>query len=128
MAEVNDESKVKNPGHAGGWHVPLDAASALPGQTATLPRGADHPYRDSRTAGVHYSLISCPGSRVLCQVELSCSVQYKEGLLQWTKDGFGLGVNRDLPGYPSYTMGGQVRTKPDHPVTLVIRTPSETGP
>lgn len=41
------------------------------------------------------------------QVELSCSVQYKEGLLQWTKDGFGLGVTRDLPGYPSYTMGGQ---------------------
>jgi hypothetical protein len=41
------------------------------------------------------------------QVELPCSVQYKEGLLQWTKNGFGLGVSRDLPGYPGYSMAGQ---------------------
>lgn len=40
------------------------------------------------------------------RVELPCLVEHKEGLLQWTKDGFGLGVSRDLPGYPSYFMVG----------------------
>ena len=34
-------------------------------------------------------------------------VQNKKGLLQWTKDGFGLGVARELPGYPRYSMTGE---------------------
>ena len=35
----------------------------------------------------------------LCrQVVLPCSVANKRGILQWTKDGFGLGIQRDLPG------------------------------
>ena len=56
---------------------------------------------------------------------LPCTVEDKEGLLQWTKDDFGLGTKRDLPGYrhdkiiidlniyhfhiryPTYTMRGQ---------------------
>jgi len=37
---------------------------------------------------------------------LTCIVDFKEGSLQWTKDGFGLGTNRSLPGYPKYTMVG----------------------
>ena len=41
------------------------------------------------------------------QITLPCVVQNKKGLLQWTKDGFGLGVARDLPGYPRYTMTGE---------------------
>ena len=36
------------------------------------------------------------------KVVLPCTVEDKEGLLQWTKDDFGLGTKRDLPGYPSY--------------------------
>ena len=28
-------------------------------------------------------------------------------MLQWTKDGFGLGLLRDLPGYPRYRMVGE---------------------
>ena len=32
------------------------------------------------------------------QVVLPCSVANKRGILQWTKDGFGLGIQRDLPG------------------------------
>ena len=35
------------------------------------------------------------------KVVLPCSVEDKEGLLQWTKDDFGLGTKRDLPGYSS---------------------------
>jgi len=38
---------------------------------------------------------------------LPCKVEFKQGLLQWTKDGFGLGVNRDLPGYSTYSMVGE---------------------
>ena len=34
------------------------------------------------------------------KVVLACTVEDKEGLLQWTKDDFGLGTKRDLPGYP----------------------------
>jgi len=41
------------------------------------------------------------------QVVLPCTVEDKEGLLQWTKDDFGLGTKRDLPGYPTYAMRGQ---------------------
>jgi len=41
------------------------------------------------------------------QVVLPCTVEDKEGLLQWTKDDFGLGTKRDLPGYPTYSMRGQ---------------------
>jgi len=41
------------------------------------------------------------------KVVLPCKVDFKQGLLQWTKDGFGLGVNRDLPGYSTYTMVGK---------------------
>ena len=41
------------------------------------------------------------------QITLPCVVQHKKGLLQWTKDGFGLGVARELPGYPRYRMTGE---------------------
>jgi hypothetical protein len=41
------------------------------------------------------------------KVVLPCKVEFKQGLLQWTKDGFGLGVNRDLPGYLTYSMVGK---------------------
>ena len=46
---------------------------------------------------------------------MPCKVEFKQGLLQWTKDGFGLGVNRDLPGYSTYSMVGQEenRKNPD---------------
>ena len=37
---------------------------------------------------------------------LPCRVVNKQGLLQWTRDGFGLGHERDLKGYPRYQMIG----------------------
>jgi len=41
------------------------------------------------------------------QVILPCQVQNKGGTLQWTKDGFGLGQSRSLPGFPRLSMVGQ---------------------
>ena len=38
---------------------------------------------------------------------LPCQVQNKVGVLQWTRDGFGLGQNRSLPGFPSMRMVGR---------------------
>ena len=42
----------------------------------------------------------------LLKVVLPCVVTSKQGVLQWTKDGFGLGVQRELPGFPRYAMVG----------------------
>lgn len=44
------------------------------------------------------------GSKLL----LPCRVEHKQGVLQWTKDDFGLGTNRNLTlsGYDRYTMIG----------------------
>ena len=38
---------------------------------------------------------------------LSCSVKNKVGVLQWTKDDFGLGTSRSVVGYSRYQMVGE---------------------
>lgn len=55
------------------------------------------------------------GSKVL----LSCRVEHKQGVLQWTKDDFGLGTERNLSlsGFERYTMIG---TDDDGEYTLQI--------
>ncbi|KAG7295222.1 hypothetical protein JYU34_022194 [Plutella xylostella] len=40
------------------------------------------------------------------RVTLPCRVEHKSGQLQWTKDDFGLGLQRDLSGYERYRMIG----------------------
>ena len=40
------------------------------------------------------------------EVRLRCEVDNLVGVLQWTKDDFGLGTLRDLPGYERYSMKG----------------------
>ena len=37
---------------------------------------------------------------------LPCRVENRIGLLQWTRDGFGLGDTRQLSGYPRYRLVG----------------------
>ena len=37
---------------------------------------------------------------------LPCQVKNKRGMLQWTRDGFGLGVERNLTGFDRYHMSG----------------------
>ena len=39
-------------------------------------------------------------------VTLACRVLNKEGVLQWTRDGFGLGNDRELEGFKRYRMTG----------------------
>uniref|UniRef100_A0A4W3GX47 Kirre like nephrin family adhesion molecule 3 n=1 Tax=Callorhinchus milii TaxID=7868 RepID=A0A4W3GX47_CALMI len=39
-------------------------------------------------------------------VTLSCAIAGYHGLVLWTKDGLGLGVEKQLPGYPRYSMVG----------------------
>ena len=39
-------------------------------------------------------------------VTLPCQVTNKKGMLQWTRDGFGLGVERNLTGFDRYHMSG----------------------
>ena len=43
-------------------------------------------------------------------VTLECSVLNKVGVLQWTKDGFGLGTSRNLSAYKRYKMVGEEET------------------
>ncbi|XP_071517139.1 nephrin-like [Panulirus ornatus] len=40
-------------------------------------------------------------------VFLSCVVEHQQGKAQWTKDGFALGFEREVPGYPRYTYAGE---------------------
>ena len=37
---------------------------------------------------------------------MPCQVKNKRGMLQWTRDGFGLGVERNLTGFDRYHMSG----------------------
>ena len=39
-------------------------------------------------------------------VTLPCRVKNKRGSLQWTRDGFGLGIERNLTGFDRYHMSG----------------------
>lgn len=39
-------------------------------------------------------------------VTLPCRVVNKRGVLQWTRDDFGLGTDRNLTGYNRYKMSG----------------------
>lgn len=39
-------------------------------------------------------------------VTLACRVVNKHGVLQWTRDGFGLGSDRELTGFKRYKMTG----------------------
>ncbi|CAL1543240.1 unnamed protein product [Lymnaea stagnalis] len=57
----------------------------------------------------HMRFIDQPANRsaaVDSTVVLNCSVANREGLVQWTKGGFGLGVDRHLPGFDRYSMVG----------------------
>ncbi|XP_050737080.1 nephrin-like isoform X2 [Eriocheir sinensis] len=40
-------------------------------------------------------------------VTLHCEVENQQGNAQWTKDGFALGFNRSIPGFPRYTVLGE---------------------
>lgn len=45
-------------------------------------------------------------AKIGTKVLLPCRVVGKQGVLQWTKDDFGLGTDRNLSGYEGYSMVG----------------------
>ena len=45
-------------------------------------------------------------ARIGDTIILPCRVIYRVGLLQWTRDDFGLGLDRALRGFPRYQMIG----------------------
>ncbi|XP_049882142.1 irregular chiasm C-roughest protein-like isoform X2 [Pectinophora gossypiella] len=61
-----------------------------------------HGYQEQRFAMEPQDQNAIVGSRVT----LPCRVENKVGTLQWTKDDFGLGTNRNLSGFERYSMVG----------------------
>ncbi|XP_064098211.1 kin of IRRE-like protein 2 [Macrobrachium nipponense] len=51
-------------------------------------------------------------------VFLECVIQNQQGKAQWTKDGFALGFERDVPGYPRHSYSGDPSKGQHH---LVIK-------
>uniref|UniRef100_A0A4W3HGY6 Kirre like nephrin family adhesion molecule 3 n=1 Tax=Callorhinchus milii TaxID=7868 RepID=A0A4W3HGY6_CALMI len=65
--------------------------------------------RKTSGAGPASSFTLQPRDRVVVAgqpVTLSCAIAGYHGLVLWTKDGLGLGVEKQLPGYPRYSMVG----------------------
>ena len=62
-----------------------------------------------KTKNLQQIFVTEPGSESVREGEsvvLQCEVKNKAGVLQWTKDDFGLGTSRDLPGYSRLSMVG----------------------
>lgn len=67
------------------------SASALP-SSSTMQSFLREPFDQIASVGEH--------------VTLPCRVVRKQGVLQWTRDDFGLGSDRGLEGFRRYTMTG----------------------
>ncbi|KAL0273425.1 UNVERIFIED_CONTAM: hypothetical protein PYX00_006089 [Menopon gallinae] len=70
--------------------------------TAVLTLQSTPPNLEQRFAREPQNQTAIVGSRVT----LPCRVINKSGVLQWTKDGFGLGAHRNLTGFDRYRMIG----------------------
>lgn len=68
----------------------------------TIQSAPGTPYEEQRFAMEPQNQTAIVGSRVT----LPCRVINKSGVLQWTKDDFGLGPYRNLSGYDRYRMIG----------------------
>ncbi|XP_050715761.1 nephrin-like [Eriocheir sinensis] len=82
----------------------------------------------------HRCLLSSPGAagqsqafrerpdsvqvRAGSDVFLRCAVDHQQGKAQWTKDGFALGFERNVPGYPRYQYSGEAALGEHH---LIIK-------
>ena len=53
-------------------------------------------------------------------VTLPCRVKNKKGMLQWTRDGFGLGVDRNLTGFHRYNMRGMMGSDEEGKVMIAF--------
>ncbi|XP_050729208.1 nephrin-like isoform X2 [Eriocheir sinensis] len=59
-------------------------------------------------------------------VLLSCVVEHQQGKAQWTKDGFALGFERDVPGYPRFQYAGEPSLG-EHHLAITGATLTEDG-
>ena len=62
-----------------------------------------------RAARTHQSFLREPFDQIATvgeHVTLPCRVVNKQGVLQWTRDDFGLGSERELIGFDRYAMTG----------------------
>ena len=57
---------------------------------------------------------------------LPCRVHNKIGIIQWTRDGFGLGDTRDLSGYSRYKLIGSDDESRDY-LRIYIRERDESS-
>ena len=58
-------------------------------------------------------------------LKLPCTVGNKQGACQWTKDGFGMGVDPSLPGFPRFSMG--VDAESDCSLNIYSVQPADEG-
>ena len=77
----------------------LVAAVAARAQQRFLTEPGDVTVIAGQRVGLYCIMFQCS---VELQVVLPCVLADQAGLLQWTRDGFGLGTNRSLPGFPRY--------------------------
>jgi len=54
-------------------------------------------------------------------VTLPCRVKNKRGALQWTRDGFGLGIDRNLTGFHRYNMIGMFGSDEEGKVYFLVQ-------
>lgn len=84
-------------------HKSAAAAAAAAKALAAATAAAEHqPHVEQRFAMEPQDQTAIVGSRVT----LPCRVVGKNGMLQWTKDDFGLGTHRNLSGFERYSMVG----------------------
>ncbi|XP_039280825.1 irregular chiasm C-roughest protein isoform X2 [Nilaparvata lugens] len=79
-----------------------EAAAVLLGVLALLGAAGEAAGSEQKFAIEPQDQTAIVGSRVT----LPCRVINKSGVLQWTKDGFGLGAHRNLTGFERYSMVG----------------------
>lgn len=80
----------------------LQMATSSPAKSSKSSGASAVPLPDQRFAMEPQDQTAIVGSRVT----LPCRVIGKNGMLQWTKDDFGLGTHRNLSGFERYSMVG----------------------
>ena len=69
----------------------------------TLATNCDHAVAE----GLPQSMVEEPADTTANlgdEVVFKCAANFKGGTIQWTRNGFGLGLDPDLPGYPRYSL------------------------
>ena len=85
------------------WRTFVPRRTFVPQRTSALNFNS---FSRSLTIDFFFSEQNTNSNYALGHVILPCQVKNKRGMLQWTRDGFGLGVERNLTGFDRYHMSG----------------------